>query len=208
MKLNPFRKVHLFIIGGLIALSPLWMQRYFKKSLPIYGQISEFSQKNTQGEAFGSKNLLGKVWVANFIFTTCSGPCLKMSKNMASIHQSFKNLDDIRMVSFTVNPENDTPSVLKDYAEKYRADLQKWHFLTGPREEITKLLKEDFRVGHLEDIAFHSVYFVLVDDLGRIRGYYDGTNQDRIQQLVIDLSFQHKRSKKRQKKIKKSATSV
>ncbi len=199
IKINPFRKVYIFIIVGLLALLPLWLQRYTKKSLPIYGQVSSFQLTDARGQAFGLDDLKGKVWVADFIFTTCPGPCVLMSENMAAVHRSFKLLEDIRMVSFTVNPENDTPEILKTYAKKYEEDLSKWHFLTGSRDTITNLLKNDFRIGHLENIALHSVYFVLVDDLGRIRGYYDGTNQKQLQQLVDDLSFQCKRSKKRQK---------
>ena len=87
---------------------------------------------------------------------------------------------------------------LKVYAQKYNADLSQWYFLTGPRKNITELLVNDFRVGHVEDIAFHSIYFVLVDDMGRVRGYYDGTNEKQLKNLVVDLAFQRKRSQKRQ----------
>lgn len=199
MKLNPIRRVHIFIIVGLLALLPLWLQRYQKKSLPVYGQVTSFELTDAQGQTVTQNDLKGKVWVADFIFTTCPGPCPLLSKNMAAIHRSFKLLNDVRMVSLTVNPENDTPDVLKEYAKTYDADLSKWLFLTGDREQITRLLKDDFRAGHLQDIAFHSVYFVLVDDLLRIRGYYDTTDQKQLQQLVVDLAFQRKRSAKRQR---------
>ena len=118
MTINPLRRVHLFIIIGLLALLPLWLNRHKRRALPIYGQISSFALTDARMQSVGTKQLLGKIWVANFIFTTCPGPCLLMSENMASIHRSFHLLEDVRMVSFTVNPENDTPDVFKGLCPK------------------------------------------------------------------------------------------
>lgn len=111
-----------------------------------------------------------------------------MTRNMAALHRSFLPMDSVAMVSFSVNPENDTSSVLARFAQKYHADTNKWHFLTGSREEIKQLAVLSFKVGSLEEPIFHSDRFVLVDREERVRGYYDGTQQKSINTLFKDIA--------------------
>jgi protein SCO1/2 len=198
-KINSFRKIHVFIIVGLLALLPIWLQRYKKHPLPIYGQVQNFTLQDSNGKSFTQDQIKGKIWVADLIFTTCMGPCPMMSKKLANLHRSFLLENDVRMVSFSVNPEVDTPEVMKVYAKRYEADTEKWHFLTGSRKEVTRLALEDFRMGDLDNIVFHSTYFVLVDELMRIRGYYDARDDAKIKQLFIDLAYLSKQLKKKRK---------
>ena len=203
IKINTLqRKQWYIVIGVILIIFLLLKERYQKISLPIYGQLSDFEMTDSTGNPFGSKQLRGSVWIANFIFTTCPGECLVMSQNMSNIHRSFVRVPNVHCVSITVNPETDTPPVLAEYAKKYNANTQKWHFLTDKRSKIRKLLKNEFRVGFQDNIIFHSVYSVLVDDLLRIRGYYDTTNKKQLQKLIVDIAFQSKRSHKRLKKLK------
>jgi len=143
---------------------------------------------DAKGGLFSSDTLKGKVWVADFIFTTCQGPCPIMSKNMASLHRSYVLENDVRMVSFSVNPEYDSPIVLDKYAERYKANQDKWYFLTGDRSVLEKIIIEGFKVGSIEEPMFHSTRFVLVDKRGRIRGFYDGTKDAEIKNLFKDIA--------------------
>ena len=176
-------------IGGFLIFSVFFFQRAVQvERLPVYGQVSDFRLLDTQGREFTLKNLSGKVWVVDFIFTACSGICPVMTKNMAALHRSFLPIDSVEMVSVSVNPENDTPSVLAGFARKYHANPTQWHFLTGSREEITQLAVKSFKVGSVEDPLFHIDRFALVDQEGKIRGYYDGTQQKSINILFKDIA--------------------
>ncbi|MDO8581000.1 MAG: SCO family protein, partial [Candidatus Omnitrophota bacterium] len=112
-----------------------------------------------------------------------------MNKHMAALHRAFDKVNGVRLVSITVNPEYDSSDVLAAYAKKYQASPEKWIFLTGSREEITRLAVQSFRMGSIEEPVFHSSYFALVDRHGFIRGYYDGTKQEGINQLFKDTSI-------------------
>ena len=183
--------LYFFIFTGIVLFSAFTLlffrQATQSKALPVLGQVADFHLYDTESREFGLTQLKGKVWVADFIFTTCSGICPVMTKNMAALHRSFLLVDGVEMVSITVNPENDSPGVLAAYAKRYHADLKKWHFLTGARAEIQKLAVHSFKIGSVKEPVFHSDRFVLVDRQGRIRGYYEGTEDKRIGGLFKDI---------------------
>jgi protein SCO1/2 len=141
----------------------------------------------SNGVQIGLDELRGKVWVADFIFTTCAGPCPVMSMHMSRLHDEFKDDERIRMVSITVNPDYDTPEVLTNYAKQYKARTDLWYFLTGSYEAIQSLVANGFKMGDTEDIVFHSTRFALVDQESRIRGYYTGTETDEMEKLIKDI---------------------
>jgi protein SCO1 len=155
--------------------------------LPILGQVQDFELTNSEGQKVRFQDLKGKIWVADFFFTTCSDICPMMSTHMGRLHKIFKPYADVRLVSFTVNPENDTPEALKTYAKKYQADTNQWIFLTGSREEITQVAVKSFKMGDIKEPIFHSSYFTLVDKQGRIRGYYDTSDTKNIDRVTNDL---------------------
>lgn len=157
--------------------------------LPTLGEVPHFSLTNQEGQKFESTAALAnKVWVADFIFTTCHGPCPRMTAQMHKLQEDTKELTDVELVSFTVDPKTDTPEVLAAYAKQFKADPERWTFLTGTAEALNKLSFDTFRLGNVGDGKLeHSTRFVLIDRKGRIRGYYDTTDATALPQLVEDI---------------------
>jgi len=155
--------------------------------LPKLGSIPSFEFTDSDGNLISQEELSGKAWVADFIFTTCTMACPVMTGNMNLIHKAFKNNDKVRIVSISVYPEYDTPEILKEYASRYNANTNRWHFLTGPEENVKLVIKNGFKMGDYEDIIFHSEKFALVDQNGNIRGYYNGMKTDDIKTLKKDI---------------------
>src|SRR5437667_3712423 len=155
--------------------------------LPVLGSVNGFELTSETGEPFSRQSLDGKVWVADFIFTTCSGPCPRMSSMMRQIQQATSAIPEVRLVSFTVDPERDTPAALSAYAARYHAQPERWRFLTGPRDALHKIAREDFKLSNVDGSLVHSTRLVLLDRQSRIRGYY-GTDQDSpVTELVRDI---------------------
>ncbi len=183
---NRFIISQVLLAAMALALFVTYKNVASNSHLPKLGFVQDFSLTNQDNIPTQLKDLKNKVWVADFVFTTCSGICPSMSKNMSAMSKVFNHYPDVRMVSFSVNPENDTPEVLKKYASKYDAN-DRWVFLTGSRDTITKLAVESFKMGDMKEIVFHSAMFVLVDRKGRIRGYYDSGDASRIERLHQDI---------------------
>jgi protein SCO1 len=155
--------------------------------LPMYGQIPAFELTSETGQPFHREALDGKVWVADFIFTTCTGPCPRLSSLMHNLQQSVISMPDVRLVSFSVDPERDTPTALAQYAVRYHAQPERWKFLTGPRDSLDRLTRNDFKLGNVDGKLIHSTRFVLLDRQSRIRGYYGTSEDDPVNQLVRDI---------------------
>lgn len=142
----------------------------------------KFQLTDQKGNVFTSESLAGHVWVADFIFTRCAGPCPLMTQNMKNVHDEFSDAEGLRFVSITVDPEHDTPDVLRKYARRFKADSERWFFLTGDRETIFDLSVKGFKLAAApaEDASdpshpiVHSQRYVLVDGEGNIRRYYNG----------------------------------
>ena len=183
------KKFFLLQVVFFIAAVSLWF--FYLRPAPVVlnvlGQVNDFHLTNSEGREVSLKDLKGKVWVADFFFTSCSGICPMMGGHMSRLHEIFKPFADVRLVSFSVNPENDHPEVLKAYARKFHADTQKWIFLTGSREALTQVAVNSFKLGDIKEPIFHSSYFTLVDKEGRIRGYYDSSDAKNIDQVIRDL---------------------
>ena len=178
----------LYIIVA-ITLFGTYMMKDSKNDyqLPKLGSIPSFEFTDSDGNLISQEELSGKIWVADFIFTTCTMACPVMTGNMNLIHKAFKNNDKVRIVSISVYPEYDTPEILKEYASRYNANTNRWHFLTGPEENVKLVIKNGFKMGDYEDIIFHSEKFALVDQNGNIRGYYNGIKTDDIKTLKKDI---------------------
>ena len=174
-----------FVVG--LALALLACKPYSK--LPSHGFVPEFNTLTDQsGRPFDSKQRLdGKVWVANFIFTTCAGPCPRMTSQFRKIRDQVKDHPDLRMVSFTIDPARDTPEALATYGKTFAADPDKWYFLTGKQADLHHLSREVFMLGNVDGTLEHSSRFVLVDKQSNIRGFYDSSDAEAIQQLVKDM---------------------
>ncbi len=166
--------------------------------LPVYGQVADFELTERSGKDFSLKDLQGKVWIADFIFTRCGGICPMMSFKMKMIQARTRNLPELKLVSFSVDPEHDTPEIMAEYARRFDADPAKWFFLTGEKSQLFKLSSQHFYLG-VSDIPEaerqapdqsidHSSKFVLVDAEGKIRGYYASEEENFFQQLEKDIN--------------------
>ena len=161
--------------------------------IPVIGSVPEFSLTEANGATLRRADLLGKVWIASFLFTRCGETCPMMMRHEVRLQADLPLRDDLRLVSFSVDPVWDTPKVLTDYAHTFGADQGRWLFLTGDRKQIYHLTIDGFRLAAQgadpakEMPILHSTKLVLVDRHGAIRGYYDSTDEDELQKLVRDV---------------------
>jgi protein SCO1 len=156
-------------------------------SLPVYYDVPAFDLVAQDGQPFRSTVLAGKIWVADFIYTTCPGPCPRMTSQMHEVQDAIVKMPDVKLVSFTVDPARDTPMVLADYAKVHGASSAHWYFLTGPETTLQKLDRDVFKLGNLDASMQHSTRFVLIDRQSRIRGYYDTSESRAIPRLIDDI---------------------
>jgi len=156
--------------------------------LAAHQQLPDFSLTDQRGAPFALSNLHDKIWVADFIFTSCGTICPPMTIEMARLQDEFA-AEDLHFVSFSVDPEQDTPEVLFRYADYYGADASRWSFLTGQKDTIYQLAHEGFNLaaGHRGSEILHSTRFVLVDRNQQLRGYYDSRSKAHLQQLRQDI---------------------
>ena len=180
------------IIGLLLLLRHAEVQQLRSRTINSYGTVPSFQLTNQDGQPFGSAQLKGKIWIADFIFTLCPGPCPMISTRMSELQKPLEKTD-VRLVSVSVDPEHDSPAVLRGYAEKLDADPRRWNFLTGSRQAIYDLSRNGFKLaisdGSTEQgTPVHSTRMILVDRRGEIRGYYDATAPDAMTKLLADAN--------------------
>tara|TARA_B100001057_G_scaffold501075_1_gene620275 strand:- start:9872 stop:10537 length:666 start_codon:yes stop_codon:yes gene_type:complete len=159
-----------------------------------FHKIDNFSLVNQNNQVVTNKNYDGKIYVADFFFTTCPGICPIMKENMVFLQEEFKDDDNLLLLSHSVTPEIDSVPVLKKYSEEKGVIDSKWNMVTGDKKQIYNLARKSYLVA--EDIesssAFdmiHTENFVLVDTQRRIRGFYDGTNNDSMEELINDIKI-------------------
>ncbi len=196
MRLNYLLLLFLLLIYSCqtkpVAHLPVLSKHKIVNGDTIYQKIPAFEFINQDSLPYSSKELQGRVHVADFFFTSCPGICPVMTGQMQRLQEMTTDYPDFQIVSFSVDPERDTPSKLKEYAKNHRADLKRWVFLTGPMDSIYKVGIKGYYLGMQKDSTqpggyLHSGRFVLVDKKGLIRGYYDGTNVNDVNHLAEDL---------------------
>ncbi|SFB59634.1 SCO family protein [Algoriphagus aquimarinus] len=153
--------------------------------------IPEFSFTNQEGEIVGRTDMEGKITIVDFFFTSCPSICPKMSSEMERVNDMFREYDQVQIMSISIDPTFDTPEILKEYAEEHHAEAGKWNFLTGGVQETYDLAKCGFIIPSVDGLGVpddfvHSDKFVLVDELGRIRGYYSGTSREDVDLLMLE----------------------
>jgi len=158
----------------------------------IYHRVTGINFQDQQNQTINDSVLAGKIKIVNFFFTTCKTICPKMSTQMERVQKRVQTIDEIQILSFTVNPEIDNVAALATYAAAHHAINTKWHFLTGPKKEIYDLARRGYLVTALQgdggpDDFIHTEMFVLVDHQNRIRGYYDGTTAKTVDSLIDDI---------------------
>ena len=177
------------------SFDPIFLNHDDSVEKLVSHKIEDFVLVNERGNYFGSKNLQGKVHVANFIFTSCTHICPKMTTNMVELEKKFENHDDVNLISFTVTPWLDSPDVLKRYKEEFTLNSKNWHFLTGKKSELYSLARKSYfaeeEIGFTKDSTdfLHTEHFLLVDKGFRIRGIYNGTLGLEMQQLIKDIEL-------------------
>lgn len=162
-------------------------------SIETFHQIPDFSLINQEGDSVSQKNLEGKIYVANFFFTSCPGICPQMTSNMHILQDEFLNDGSVMLISHSVTPNRDDVAKLKSYAEKRNIDSKRWFLLTGDREQIYNLgrnayfIEENMGIEKTVDDFLHTENFVLIDKNKHIRGIYNGLNKTSVQQLITDI---------------------
>jgi protein SCO1/2 len=190
-------KVTLILIPLVTLALLLWLRQLEvdalrQRTVSSYGTVPSFQLTNQNGQPFGSPQLVGKIWIVDFVYTTCPGPCPMISSRMSELQKPLEKTD-VHLVSFSVDPEKDTPEVLRRYAERLQAEPGRWDFLTGSKSAIYKLSHDGFKLAvsdgsDAQGIPVHSTRMVLVDRHGQIRGYYDTTEPEAITKLLADTN--------------------
>ncbi len=184
--------IPLVIAGLLLLLRQAEVKQLRNRSISAYGKVPQFQLTNQDGRSFGSADLKGKIWIADFIYTMCPGPCPMISSRMSELQKPLENTD-VHLVSVSVDPEHDTPKILRGYADKLKAQPQRWDFLTGSKQAVYDLSRNGFKLAIADSsaeaaIPVHSTRMVLVDRRGEIRGYYDALAPDAITKLLADTN--------------------
>jgi protein SCO1/2 len=188
---------------ALLALPAAWpviwsLRTPVPPALPVLATLPEFRLTDQAGRPFGSRELEGRTWVASFIFTRCTTICPGITARMTRIQDRTRNLGSaFHLVSFSVDPEFDTPERLAAYARAHRASPRLWSFLTGPEAEVKEAVVQGLKIavgreqsddGRFEGI-FHGSHLVLIDQRGRVRGYYDSDDPGVVDRVVRDAGL-------------------
>ena len=171
---------------------------YYKVKLPVLSYVQNFSFINQNGTKVDEHNIDGKVYVANYFFTTCKGICPKMNANMDNIFEVFKGDSGFAIISHTSMPETDSVPLMKAYEKKMigadTLEAAKWYFVTGTKDSLYKMAKQSYLLDNdknnsinIKDHFIHTQFFALVDKDRRVRGIYDGLKQDELLQLQKDI---------------------
>jgi protein SCO1/2 len=175
------KRVALFAVICLAACKP------YSSGLPDYGEVPDFHLTDQGGQAFSGNSLRGKLWVADFFFTSCMGPCPRMTSRLHYVQEETAKHPDLQLVSFTIDPANDTPVAMASYAKEHAAAPGRWHFLTGPQPSLHQLCRYVFKLGDVDGSLTHSTKFMLIDRKMHIRGYYDSFDPESMDQLLKDI---------------------
>ena len=156
--------------------------------------ISDFTFTNQNGKIISQKDYAGKVYVADFFFTTCPTICPMMTKNMVDVQNALKDNNQVMLLSHTVMPDVDSVPVLKKYAVEHGVDDNKWNLVTGKKEDIYSIARKSYlavKLGEPEELydMVHTENFVLVDQKRRVRGFYDGTKKEDMERLIDDVNW-------------------
>lgn len=172
--------------------TPEWISKDQTEYAQIH-RIADFSFKNQEGQLISNQALMGKIYVADFFFTSCPSICPKMTSNLTRVQEEFRGDTDVQLLSYSVMPWVDSVSVLKSYAEIKGIDIRQWNLLTGAQEDIYDLARTSYfaereiGIDKNSDEFLHTENFILVDGKGRIRGVYNGTLPVEVTRLITDI---------------------
>tara|TARA_B100000965_G_C19574354_1_gene750623 strand:- start:501 stop:1088 length:588 start_codon:yes stop_codon:yes gene_type:complete len=173
-----------------LGLGASWIIEKAQNSheIPSLKSVPKFSMINQEGEPFSQKDLQGKITVLDFMFTSCTGPCPLMTMNMSKLYEVFSKEPEVQFVSITVDPDVDNQQKLKEYSNLVGADDGRWHFLWSNIDSIKTLKRDGFLLFADNLPEGHAIKFVLIDNKGTIRKYYDGTDGSSQEILKRDVA--------------------
>lgn len=189
-----FRRI-LYLAVAISAIGATWFQFTHRKAPPlqVFNHVPDFQLTERSGKTITLADLKGKVWIADFFYSSCQGPCPMIAGRFSRLQGEVLKMDGVRLVSISAQPDVDTPGVLRKYAEKFHASPDRWLFLTGEKSQIYNLANAGFllsavdQLGATENPVIHSTKLALVDQSGNIRAYYDGTDDANTRQILYDI---------------------
>jgi protein SCO1 len=198
------RKWGVYLAFFIILIGAFWYflfagTDYYKVKLPVLSYVQNFSFTDQEGKQITERDVAGKVYVAEYFFTTCKGICPKMNANMKGVYDKFRQEQDFAVLSHTCMPETDSIPLLKSYEQKLLGHAMvpsntNWHFVTGTKEALYKMARESYLLDNdknnrmnIKDQFIHTQFFALVDKQGRVRGIYDGLKQEELEKLIDDI---------------------
>ena len=171
---------------------PIFGQREVVGTDTVYHTIAPFSFVDQDSAEITNTTFKDKIYVADFFFTSCRTICHIMKSQMLRVYEVTKDMPDVLLLSHTIDPEYDTVALLHDFAQRLEVESKKWHFVTGAKDSIYKIAQTSYFATAMEDKSepdgfIHSGAFLLIDKSGRIRGKYDGTKEEDVNRLIIDI---------------------
>ncbi|MEP0828448.1 MAG: SCO family protein [bacterium] len=185
---NLILSVAAFFVLAAVAMFVVDQARKSREQIPVLGQLPEFQFTEQSGAPFGLQDMKGKLNVVDFIFTHCKGPCPIMASKMSSLYKAFEGSNKVQLISISVDPERDSLPVLREYAERQGVTDNRWVFLRAPIEQVVDLSENGFMLAAEDLPGNHTTKFVLVDERGQIRGYFDGLSDASINILKGQIS--------------------
>ncbi|MEQ1860599.1 MAG: SCO family protein [Chthoniobacteraceae bacterium] len=192
MKIAPALLLAAFVLAACKRQEPFEiLEAPPQPGLQKYWQVPSFTLTERSGQPLTRADLAGNVWVADFFYTTCPGPCPMMTSRLVALQERLGTKDDVRLVSISLDPAKDTPEVLRQYAERFKAGAN-WLFCTGDKTAIYELVSKGFKLSAVEERnnpepIIHSTKLVLVDRAGWVRGFYEGVGEDQNAKLAADI---------------------
>jgi protein SCO1/2 len=189
--------IYLGFFGVLLAIFYgilMYTTDFAKVKLPVLNTVQNFSFLKQDSTLVSQKEVKGRIYVAEYFFTTCKGICPKMNKNMKAIYEQYKSDPNFLIISHTVNPETDSLPVLNHYADSLGASASNWWFVTGSKADLYRAARESYMLDdpknsskNIDEQFLHTQFFTLVDRQGRVRGVYDGIKKEEVAQLMLDI---------------------
>ncbi len=171
---------------------PIFGERELVGTDTVYHQIAPFQFVDQDSALVSNTTFQDKIYVADFFFTSCRTICPIMKTQMVRVYEATKEMPDVLLLSHTIDPEYDTVALLHDFAERLGVESKRWHFVTGKKDSIYKIAQTSYFATAMEDKSepdgfIHSGAFLLIDKKGRIRGKYDGTKEEEVNRLIVDI---------------------
>lgn len=171
---------------------PIFGERKVVNGDTLFHRIAPFAFVDQDSAVLTNDTFRGKVYVADFFFTSCRTICPIMKTQMLRVYEATRDMPDVQIISHTIDPEYDTVALLRDFAKRLGVESGRWHFVTGVKDSIYKIAQTSYFATALEDKSepdgfIHSGAFLLIDRQGRIRGKYDGTKEEEVNRLIVDI---------------------